>query len=43
MNGCDYDQIDVKNAYNSGYWIGAISGAIGMFALCLLLGVFLTS
>ena len=38
-----FDEIDVRNAYRSGFTIGATTGATGMFVLCLLVGVFLVS
>jgi len=37
-----YDDIDMRNEYNTGYWVGVIAGAVGMFLLCLAIGLFFT-
>jgi hypothetical protein len=36
-----YDDIDMRNSYNHGFWHGAVSGVLGMFLLCLGIGLFL--
>lgn len=36
-----YDEIDIKNAREAGFWTGAMAGAVGMLMLCLLVGYFI--
>lgn len=36
-----YDDIDMSDQYRHGFYWGAAAGALGMFFLCLLIGVFL--
>lgn len=38
-----YDDIDIRNEFSRGYWIGTVAGAVSMFLLCLGLGLFLNS
>lgn len=35
-----YDDIDMKNAYNTGFWVGSIASGIGVLTLCFLVGYF---
>lgn len=41
MENGKYDDIDMRNAYNHGYWQGAVLGGIGMLVLLLGVGYFL--
>lgn len=36
-----FDDIDMRNNYNKGFWHGAIASGIGVLIMCFLIGVFL--
>lgn len=36
----EFDEIDVKNAREAGFWTGAMAGVVCTFVLCLLIGYF---
>lgn len=35
-----YDQIDLDHEFKAGFWLGIITGGIGMLILCLIAGYF---
>jgi hypothetical protein len=43
MVGKDYDEFDIRDARNAGFWTGALAGSFGTFVLCLLLGFYFSS
>lgn len=37
-----YDDIDMKNAHNLGYWTGVLVGSLTVFILCLFVGIYIS-
>lgn len=38
-----YDHLDMKENYHRGFWIGALSGVMSSFLVCLLVGLYLSN
>lgn len=38
LKGNLYDDIDMRNAYSTGFWVGAISSGLLTLAMCFFVG-----